>query len=128
VEETASARTRAWVSEKRFSANFLISWWVETEIASALSKKVREGQIGIADRDRGMIAFKTRIGGSAEPVPVLQDHFRTAERLCLHEAAGLRAADALHLAISSANDAALCTCDKRLADAGPRLGLAAILV
>lgn len=128
VEETASTRARAWVVEKRFSTRFVISWWVETEVSSALSKKVREGQIGTADRDRAMNAFKTLIAASAEMVPVLHEDFRMAERLCMNEAAGLRAADALHLAIASSNGSTLSTMDKRLADAGPRLGLDAILV
>lgn len=128
VEETVSDRARAWVVEQRSSAEFLISWWIETEVASALAKKVREAQIGIADRDHALDAFRMLIVASAETVSVVREHFKTAERLCLNAAAGLRAADALHLAVAASNDAALCTMDKRLADAGPLLGLTTILV
>jgi hypothetical protein len=39
-----------------------------------------------------MNAFKTLIAASAETVPVLREHFQTAERLCLHEATGCASA------------------------------------
>ena len=128
MDEGASSRTRNWVVEQGTSTEFSISWWVETEVASALSKKVREGQIEVADRDRGMKAFKALILASAETMPVVHEHFRTAERLCLHETAGLRASDALHLAIAAESDSVLCTLDKRMAQAGMELGVATELV
>lgn len=125
--EAASARARDWVADRRGSG-FVISWWVETEIASALSKKVRENRIGPIDRDRGMAAFSMFIASSAAMLPVAREHFSKAKEHCLREATGLRSADALHLAIAAAHDAALCTLDKRLAKAGVELGLATELV
>jgi uncharacterized protein len=54
--------------------------------------------------------------------------FRTAARLADQHAIGLRAGDALHLAICASHGATLCTLDRRLGDAGSALGIKTILL
>nr|QQZ51955.1 PIN domain-containing protein [Phenylobacterium glaciei] len=55
--------------------------------------------------------------------PVSAAHFKTAARFADQYALGLRAGDALHLAIAVDQGATLCTLDRRLAEAGQALGL-----
>jgi predicted nucleic acid-binding protein len=50
-------------------------------------------------------------------------HFRTAAKFVDQHSLGLRAGDALHLAIASEQGARAHTLDRRLAGAGPALGV-----
>ncbi len=54
---------------------------------------------------------------------VSPSHFRTAAQFADQYAIGLRAGDALHLAICASHGATLCTLDQRLLAAGPALGV-----
>jgi uncharacterized protein len=55
--------------------------------------------------------------------PVTSGHFRTAAKFVDQHTLGLRAGDALHLAVASEHGATVHTLDQRLADAGPALGV-----
>ncbi len=61
-------------------------------------------------------------------VPVSRSQFRTAARYADQYASGLRAGDALHLAICADHGSTLCTLDRRLADAASALGVAVTLL
>jgi predicted nucleic acid-binding protein len=61
-------------------------------------------------------------------MPVLPTHFRVAATIADRHELGLRAADALHLAICADYGAKLATLDERLAKAAPLVGVAAELV
>lgn len=126
--EAASPRARHWAWEWRDSATFVISWWVETEFVSAISKKVRDKHIEPADRDSFLVAFNMQIAASAMMLPVVRAHFSAAREHCLHVNAGIRAADALHLAIAAESGSTLCTRDQKLAKAGLELGVATELI
>lgn len=54
---------------------------------------------------------------------VESSHFRAAAALAQHHKSGLRSGDALHLAIAADHGATLHTLDRRLAQAGPLLGV-----
>jgi hypothetical protein len=54
--------------------------------------------------------------------------FRTAAAFADQYRPGLRAGDALHLAVAFENGATLRTLDRRLAEAGPALGVMTLLV
>ena len=56
-------------------------------------------------------------------LPISSVEFRTAAHYADQYASGLRAGDALHLAICAGHGATLCTLDRRLSDAGPALGV-----
>jgi predicted nucleic acid-binding protein len=56
-------------------------------------------------------------------LPVTGRHFRSAAQNADQHALGLRAGDALYLAIASEAGAILQTLDRRLAEAGPSLGI-----
>ena len=61
-------------------------------------------------------------------LPVSGAQFRTAARFADQHALGLRAGDALHLAICEDHGATLCTLDRRLGEAGPALGVKATML
>jgi predicted nucleic acid-binding protein len=67
--------------------------------------------------------FTRLSSGSFAVLPVTSLQFRTAARFADQFALGLRAADALHLAICADHGATLCTLDRRLSEAGPALGV-----
>ena len=71
--------------------------------------------------------FNKLIAESLMVVGVTGGQFRAAARFTDQHALGLRAGDALQLAIASEQGATLVTLDRRLAEAGPMLGVPAQL-
>ena len=59
---------------------------------------------------------------------VADSHFELTARFCDFADIGLRAGDALHLAIAQDHGATVCTRDKRMAGAGATLGIETILI
>jgi predicted nucleic acid-binding protein len=127
TNETATERVLMWL-ERQEPETLLISEWVATELASALSLKVRSGVIGVTDRARMAATFTRLRADSLIVVPVTRDHFVTAARFVEQFALGLRAADALHLAIAAEHGATICTLDRRLAEAATALAVDAELL
>ncbi len=117
----------SWLT-RQGSFDLTISDWVITEFASALSVKVRMGRLGLADRARTASLFTRLQGESIAVMPITRDHFLTAARFANQSALGLRAGDALHVAIAAAWGATLCTLAKRLAEGAVPLGVSADMV
>jgi uncharacterized protein len=127
TDELGSPRIRAWVAEQE-PGELHISDWVVTEFSSALSLKLRSGQIARETRDAALARFRADVVQSLRCLPVLTHHFERAAWLVDQDGAGLRAADALHLAVARDHGLMLCTLDKRLAGAAAQLGCSASLV
>ena len=125
--EMDSRRTRAWLAQQQ-DAGIGISDWGVTEISAALSKKIRRGEITADQRAAALFLLADMIENSLTVLPVSKSHFMHAARLADDFALGLRAGDALHIAIASANRLELYTLDKRLAAAGAACGLATHLI
>ena len=89
-----------------------------TELASALSLKQRVGQIDASTRAEALAAFARMYRSNFELLPIAEDHFRAAAAFVDDAEIGLRAGDALHLAIASAYDHTVCTLERRMAEAG----------
>ncbi len=100
-----------------------ISAWVITEFSSALSIKLRVGQLDAQHRADALAAFTVLVIESLTVLPITDAQFRAAARMTDHHALGLRAGDALHLAVAAEHGATLCTLDRRLAAAGIGLGV-----
>ncbi len=99
-----------------------------TEFSSALSIKLRTGQIEAVRRADALAIFTRLAADSFAMMPVTRLQFRTAARFADQHALGLRAGDALHLAICADHGATLCTLDRQLSDAASALGVKSLLI
>jgi predicted nucleic acid-binding protein len=127
TKEAKTERVQIWLGA-RASDDLLISDWVTTEFSAALSIKLRSGQIDEDIRAQALAGYSGLRRASLIILPVAHEQFGTAAQFADQYALGLRAGDALHLAIAAKHGATLCTLDRRLSDAGPELGIATLLV
>ena len=127
TNEAETERLQCWLGQQPIE-DLAVSDWVTTEFSSALSIKLRTGQIRIVDRAEALATFTRLVADSFITLPVSRSDFRMAARLADQHALGLRAGDALHLAICANHGTTLCTLDRRLGDAGSALGVNAMLL
>ena len=125
TREDSTPATLSWFDQQR-DADLLISEWVRTEVSSALSIKLRTGQIDLQQRARAMSEFSQLCIDSFTTLAVTTENFRAAARFADQHGLGLRASDALHLAIASDHGATLCTRDRRLIDASAALAIPSV--
>jgi predicted nucleic acid-binding protein len=122
TNEAETRRVQVWLGEQE-PDSLAISGWVTTEFSSALSLKLRTGQIETVHRADALAMFTRLSADSLTILPVSGLQFGTAARFADQYALALRAGDALHLAICADHGATLCTLDRRLGQAGPVLGV-----
>ena len=120
--EKKTMAAQAWIAEQDAGSR-AISDWVIAEFSSALSIKLRIGEITPDRPTESLAAFTRYAAENLVVIPIAKAHFQTAARFSDQYSLGLRASDALHLAICSDQGATLCTLDRRLGQAGAKLGL-----
>ncbi|MCE3290313.1 MAG: twitching motility protein PilT [Caulobacter sp.] len=127
TNEAHTPDARGWLSN-HLTDELAISLWVTTEVSSALSMKLRTGQIDAAERGQAASAYAALVAGSLLNLPISTTAFTVAARYSDREDLGLRGPDALHLAIAAEHGAELCTMDRPLARAALALGLPVHLI
>jgi predicted nucleic acid-binding protein len=127
TREAATERSQTWLVQSD-PETLAMSDWVATEFSAALSVKLRTGAIDVAQRAEALAAFEAMAARSVRVLSVESAHFRAAARLANQYSLGLRAGDALHVALALAYGASLHTLDRRLADAAGAVGVRAVLL
>ena len=127
TQEAETRRTIDWL-EAQAVERLAISRWVTTEFSAALSIKVRAGRLSLNERAACLAKYGGSIARSFAMLPVMEAHFTAAARLADQAALGLRAGDALHLAIASGSGATVVTRDRRMAEAAIAAGMGSVLV
>lgn len=120
--EANSQRTLSWV-DLQGVATLCVSGWVETEVSSALARKVRMGLLTMEGRAALLAKWRDMTAESILTVSVPDDAFHTAARLIDQPKSRLRAGDALHLAIASLGGHSLATLDAWLGEAATDIGV-----
>ncbi len=127
TNEAETARVQSWLGQQA-ADELAISDWVVTEFSSALSIKLRIGQIGALHRADVLATFNRLATESFTVASVSRLQFRMAARFVEQHVLGLRAGNSLHLATCADHGATLCTLDRRLSDAASVLGVKTLLV
>lgn len=127
---TNEARTelmQVWLADQPVQ-ELAISDWVITEFSAALSVKLRTEQLTARNRAEALALFTSLAEESFTRLPVSSRDFAAAARFADQFTTGLRAGDALHLAVAGNHGARLMTLDKRLANAASNIGVSAELL
>ena len=127
TNETDTSLCQTWLAEQDASA-LAISDWTVTEFSSALSIKLRTGALSAPHRAAALSAFTRLSHESFQVLTVAHADFFAAARLADQSQLNLRAGDALHLSVCAAHGATLCTLDRRLGEAAPRVGVESVLL
>ena len=91
--------------DSQASRGATVSQWTQVEFSSFLAKDVRIGLLTPAQATAADAAFDAFVQQSCSVIPVARRNFDLARRLLSDHRSGLRAGDALHLAVASNNAA-----------------------
>ena len=123
VNEAASGSVRSWLRSVD-QQELALSRWTITEVVSAIGIRVRTGTITDDDARHAVAACLAMVERGLPILPVRDRDYTRATDLMLDFSLGLRAGDALHIAVAmGAGAACLVTLDRRMAQAAERLGL-----
>jgi len=124
LPEPTSERVEQFLRRQR-TEDLAISHWTRVEFLSALARQVRMGGLDPKAARDADAQFTAVAANSFINLLPSADDFDLAMQYLRRYEAGLRAGDALHLAIASNHRAnTIYSLDKRMLAAGKRLGLA----
>jgi predicted nucleic acid-binding protein len=121
TEETTSNDAIAWIGRQPQSS-IALSGWTLIELSSALTRKVRMSRLLPDQRDAILRHFDARLKPVFVFVTISDTAMREAQQIADFHEWGIRAGDALHLALASENGMSLATFDKQLAKGATTLG------
>lgn len=122
-EEATSAQVERFV-ERLTAGGLAISHWTRVEFASLLARHVRMGGLTVEAAKAVGAGFDTMVDETFVVLLADADDFDLAREYLRHHRTGLRAGDALHLAIAGNRNAeTIFSLDKTLLKAGTMLGL-----
>lgn len=127
TNEARTAEVQDWLAEQQ-AGELSISDWVMTECSAALSMKLRTGQLQVAERAEALAVFAEMVDASFHVLPVTGTDFRVAARFADQHPLGLRAGDALHLAVAASRGVRIRALDKSLVSAAEALGVSASVI
>ena len=123
VAERKSPVVRGWLGSAR-TQDLTISEWTRTEFASAIGNRVRSRHVGRLEALNILQTFGHMADNSLSVIVPDPDDFRLACRYMEKFELGLRAGDALHLAIAMNHGAHdVCSLDRLFVEAGRKLGI-----
>jgi uncharacterized protein len=120
--ESATNDVLQWL-EGRADDTLHISPWVLTEFSSALSMKVRMDIMPLEERALALAKWRTFHRDNLGMVLIEHGDFETAASMADQHDLGLRAGDALHVALARKANCTLVTLDQKMADAAIILGV-----
>ena len=123
--EADSVKVQRWLA-KQEAAALCISGWVVTEFSSAVALKLRRGELTRDDAALALTNWRSLQQNRLITIPVPSDTFGLAARFCDMPTPGLRAGDALHLAVASLGGHSLATLDERMKEAAKAVGVGVI--
>ena len=102
-----------------------LSALTEVELASALSRKMREKEISQVDANRVITKFQSHLDQFLfKRIPLEREHYSLAFNWLIQLSIPLKTLDALHLAVAAGNNLQVITADRQLASSAQKLGLA----
>jgi predicted nucleic acid-binding protein len=125
--EAKSQAVQAWLRTLG-PGELCISPWNVTEFSSAIALKVRAGKLSSDQKSDVLTQWREMQADQLLTVPVPGDAFDLAARFCDMAGAGLRAGDALHLAVASIGGHALATLDGRMHDGASAVGVKVVSI
>jgi predicted nucleic acid-binding protein len=125
--ESRTDDMQAWLGE-RAEGVLLTSVWTTAEVSAALSVKRRTAHLSSTQHANVLATFRLLTTMVFDVVEVTTSDFMAAARFADRHDTGLRAGDALHIAIAERHGATIHTLDRDLARAAKALGVAAVLL
>jgi len=123
IAEDSSGAVEAYVLKVK-SGELTTSMWTQVELSSLVSRKVRMGELSDSQAEVVRRQFDRVLGESFEILAPMAADFATAAKYLEIPKTGLRAGDALHLAIAANHRAKkILTLDQGFIEAGKLLRL-----
>jgi uncharacterized protein len=119
--ETQTKTAQAWLKSQS-AGSLCVSGWVIAEFSSALSIKLRNRELSEPQRAQVMTQWRLMLVENFAVLPIAPPAFDLAARIADQHELGVKAGDALHLAVASQAGLTLATLDRKMASAATTLG------